>query len=250
MRASWHGKFSLGNIGFALFFMTLAFTLLIAAMNTSEAQENIAAMNQRVMQLDRAGQKAEAIALAEKTVTLSRAQFGADHKNTGILLSQLGYLYRDSGRFADAENALKTAITVLERGSGPNLDLAQAINNLGGVYLNQELYPEAEKLFQRALGLYEKLPAGKQRNIWRGNGINNLAVLYGNQANTLADNGQSIEASAAYDRVIAMLNEVIPLWTKEFGTTNANISIRCRAVARPMPRRTSSTRPKRICAKR
>ena len=224
MRASLHGKLLLGNIGFALFFITLAFTLLIATMNTSEAQENIAALNQRVMQLDRAGQKAEAIALAEKTVSLSRAQFGADHKNTGILLSQLGYLYRDSGRFADAENVLKSAIAILERGSGPNLDLAQAINNLGGVYLNQELYPEAEKLFQRALALYDKLPAGKQRNIWRGNGINNLAVLYGNQANTLTENGQTTEASAAYDRMIAMLNEVIPLWTKEFGTTNANIS--------------------------
>src|SRR5437660_12936378 len=117
MRASWHGKFLPGNIGFAFFPVTLAVTLLIATMNTSAAQENLAALNQRVMQLERAGQKAEAIALAEKTVSLSRAQLGADHKTTAILLSQLGYLYRESGRFADAENALKTAVTILERGS-------------------------------------------------------------------------------------------------------------------------------------
>ena len=119
MRASWHGKSLLGNIGFALFFITLAFTLLIAAMNTSEAQEDLAALNQQVMQLENAGRKAEAIALAEKTVNLSRAQLGADHKTTGILLSQLGYLYRESYRFADAENALKAAVAILERGSGP-----------------------------------------------------------------------------------------------------------------------------------
>ena len=90
-------------------------------------------------------------------MSLSRAQLGADHKTTAILLSQLGYLYRESGRFADAENALKTAVTILERGSGPNLELAQTLNSLGGVYLNQELYSEAEKLFQRALALYETL---------------------------------------------------------------------------------------------
>jgi CHAT domain-containing protein/tetratricopeptide (TPR) repeat protein len=225
MRASLHGKYVLGNGSRTAFLVAFAFTLLIAATGNSEAQQDdIAALNQRVMQLDRAGQKAEAIALAERTVSLSRAQFGADHKNTGILLSQLGYLYRDSGRFGDAENALKTAVAILDRGSGPNLDLAQAINNLGGVYLNQELFSEAERLFQRALALYDRLPAGKQRNIMRGNGVNNLAVLYGNQANTLAENGQVAEANAAYDRMIAMLNEVILLWTKEFGATNANVS--------------------------
>src|SRR5439155_9055005 len=130
--------------------------------------------------------------------SLSRAQLGADHKTTAILLSQLGYLYRESNRFADAENTLKAAVTILERGSGPNLELAQTLNSLGGVYLNQELYPEAESLFRRALALYDKLPAGKQRNLLRSNGINNLAVMYGNQANTLAENGKVAEANAAY----------------------------------------------------
>ena len=225
MRTSLLGKYVLGNIRFAASFLALALAFLIVTMDHSKAQQDsIATLNQRSMQLDRAGRKAEAISVAEQAVSLSRTQFGPDHRNTGILLSQLGYLYRDAGRFADAENALKTAVAVLERGSGPNLDLAQALNNLGGVYLNQELYPEAEKLFQRALALYDRLPAGKQRNIWRGNGINNLAVLYGNQANTLADNGQAAEANAAYDRMIAMLDAVIPLWTKEFGPGNINLS--------------------------
>jgi hypothetical protein len=49
--------------------------------------------------------------------------------------------------FADAENALKTAVAILERsGSGPNFELAQALNNLGGVYLNQDMFSDAEKL--------------------------------------------------------------------------------------------------------
>ena len=89
--------------------------------------------------------------------------------------------------------------------------------------MNQEAYPEAEALFKRVVTIYDKLP-DKQRDIWRGNGINNLAVLYGNQANALADNGQIAEANAAYDRMIAMLNEVIPLWSRAFGTGHPNLA--------------------------
>jgi hypothetical protein len=44
-----------------------------------------------------------------KTVAIAKQRLGADNKVTGILLSQLGNLYRDTGRFADAENVLKTA---------------------------------------------------------------------------------------------------------------------------------------------
>ncbi len=224
MCTSLHGKCVPGNIRFASSCIALAFALLIAAMGSSRAQQEIVALNQRSMQLDQAGRKAEAIVAAEQALSLSRQQLGADHKTTGILLSQLGYFYRDSGRYADSENVLKTAITILERGSGPNPDLAQAINNLASVYLNQELFPEAETLFQRVLTLYDKLPDRKQRNILRGNGTNNLAVLYGNQANTLAENGQAAEAGAAYDRMIGMLDAVISLLTKEFGAGNINLS--------------------------
>jgi len=207
----------------------LALTIAIAALITMQdasAQNDLAVMNQQVIRLYQSGQKTEAIALAEKTVAMARQRLGADNKVTGILLSQLGNLYRDTGRFADAENALKTAVTILDRaGSGPNFELAQALNNLGGVYLNQDMFSDAEKLFQRSLALYDRLPPGKQHNIWRGNGINNLAVLYGAEANAKAESGQTEQANAAYDKMIAMINDVIPLWSKEFGPTNQNISV-------------------------
>jgi tetratricopeptide (TPR) repeat protein len=135
-------------------FILLTLTLAIAALNPMQdasAQSDLAAMNQQVIRLYQSGQKTEAIALAEKTVAIARQRLGADNKVTGILLSQLGNLYRDTGRFADAENALKTAVAILERtGSGPNFELAQALNNLGGVYLNQDMFSDAEKLFQRS----------------------------------------------------------------------------------------------------
>jgi CHAT domain-containing protein/tetratricopeptide (TPR) repeat protein len=203
----------------------LAFTVCIISMPSASSQQNeLAARNNRVIQLYQAGNRGEAISLAESNVAMARSQLGPDNKVTGILLSVLGNLYRDNGRFADAENALKAAVLILEHGSGPNLDLASALTNLGGVYLNQEMFPEAETLFKRALALFDKLPADKQRDVMRGNSINNLAVLYGMQANIKAQAGQKDAANAAYDNMIAMINEVIPLWSKAFGPTSQNLS--------------------------
>ena len=138
--------------------LVIALTVLLLPMNDASAQQvqrELVALNNRVKQLWLGGQKNEAIALAEKSVELSKSGLGADNKVTGILESQLGNFYRDVGRFADAERMLKAAIPPLEKGGGPNFDLAAALNNLGGVYLNQEMFPEAEALFKRSLAIYE-----------------------------------------------------------------------------------------------
>jgi len=203
----------------------LAFPVLLLPMSNAFAQREIVEMNNQVIRLYQSGQKTEAIALAERSVEKSRATLGADNKITGTLLSQLGNFYREVGRFADAEKTLKTAVAILERnGASANLELAGALNNLGGVYLNQEMYPETEALFKRSLAVAEKLPAGKMRDYQRGNSMNSLAVVYGNQANVMAENGQTGEANAAYDKMIAMLNEVIPIWSKVFGPTNQAVA--------------------------
>jgi CHAT domain-containing protein/tetratricopeptide (TPR) repeat protein len=198
---------------------------ILSVQDAYPQQDDLAALDQRVIQLHQAGQNAEAILLAEKAVNLARTKLGPDNKDTGKLLSVLGELYRETGRFAEAESALKKAATILERGSNPNLELAQTLNSLAGVYLNQNMFSEAEELFKRALAIYATLPAGKPRNIWRGNGINNLAVLYGMKGNASAESGQPAEANLAYDQTIAMINEVMSLWSKEFGPTHQNISV-------------------------
>jgi CHAT domain-containing protein len=206
MRASCYAD----RLRFIFLVLTLAIAALIVPMQDAYAQRDLAEKNQQVIRLYQSGQKTEAIALAEQTVAIARSR--GDDKVTAILMSQLGNFYRDVGRFADAENTLKTVVAMLERsGPGSNFALAQALNNLGGVYLNQDMFSDAEKLFQRSLALYDKLPPGKEHNIMRGNGINNLAVLYGTEANAKAENGQPEQANQAYDKMIAMINEVIPV---------------------------------------
>jgi CHAT domain-containing protein len=223
MRASFlSGKPSIRNIRYRLL---IFFALSIFPMSSVFAQREIVEMNNEVIRLYQSGRKTEAIALAEKSVEKSRATLGADNKITATLLSQLGNFYREVGRYADAEKTLKTAVAILERNGAPaNLELAGALNNLGGVYLNQEMYPETEALFKRSLAVAERLPAGKMRDYQRGNSMNNLAVVYGNEANAMADNGQTSEANAVYDRMISMLNEVIPIWSRVFGPTNQAVA--------------------------
>ncbi|HEY2246776.1 MAG TPA: CHAT domain-containing tetratricopeptide repeat protein [Bradyrhizobium sp.] len=227
MRASFLSEaflFRRASLRIVLIF-TLALAALLLPMSNAFAQREIVEMNNEVIRLYQSGQKTEAIALAEKSVEKSKATLGADNKITATLTSQLGNFYREVGRFADAEKTLKTAVAILERnGAAANLELAGALNNLGGVYLNQEMYPETEALFRRSLAIAEKLPAGKMRDYQRGNSMNNLSVVYGNQANVMAENGQISEANAAYDRMIAVLNEVIPIWSKVFGPTNQAVA--------------------------
>jgi tetratricopeptide (TPR) repeat protein len=205
---------------------TLVLSALMFPMSNATAQQReIVEMNNQVIRLYQSGQKTEAISLAEKSVEKSRAGLGADNKITLTLMSQLGNFYREVGRFADAENILKTAVAGLERiGPSSNLELAGALNNLGGVYLNQDMYAETEALFKRSVAVAEKLPAGKQRDYQRGTSMNSLAVVYGLEANAMADNGQASEANATYDRMIAMLNEVIPIWSGLFGPTNQAVA--------------------------
>src|ERR1700744_5983203 len=134
--------------------------LMFPMSNASAQQREIVEMNNQVIRLYQSGQKTEAIALAQKTVDKSRTTLGSDNRVTGILLSQIGNFYREVGRYADAEKTLKTAVAVLERSGQADLqDLAGALNNLGGVYLNQDIYPEAEALFKRSVDVADKMPA-------------------------------------------------------------------------------------------
>src|SRR6201994_4362110 len=226
MRASLlSGKPALGRIRRLLIPILALSGLMFPMSNASAQQREIVEMNDQVIRLYQSGQKTEAIALAEKSVEKSRATLGADNKITATLMSQLGNFYREVGRFADAERMLKGAVATLERiGSSANLELAGALNNLGGVYLNQDMYPETEALLQRSLAVAERLPPGKMRDYQRGTSMNSLAVVYGLEANAMADNGQTGEANAAYDKMIAVLDEVIPIWSKLFAANPQNVA--------------------------
>jgi len=110
------------------------------------------------------GRYGEAIPFARKALELGEREFGPDHPTTDTLLNNLAELYREQGRYAEAElllkqaePLLKRALAIDEKAMGPDHpSVATGLNNLAELYRAQGRYAEAEPLFKRALAIYEK----------------------------------------------------------------------------------------------
>ena len=69
----------------------------------------------------------------------------------------LGNLYADQGKMAEAEKMYQRALEGYEKAWGPeHTSTLDTVNNLGNLYADQGKMAEAEKMYQRALEGYEK----------------------------------------------------------------------------------------------
>ena len=67
-------------------------------------------------------------------------------------LNNLAELYKEEGRYADAEPLCKRALAIREKALGPDhADVAQSLNNLADLYSAQGRHADAEPLYKRAL---------------------------------------------------------------------------------------------------
>ena len=75
----------------------------------------------------------------------------------GQTLNNLANVYRDQGKYGEAEDLLKRALAIREQALGANHpDVAASLVNLANVYRDQGKYGEAEGLYKRALIIAEK----------------------------------------------------------------------------------------------
>src|SRR5262249_30460191 len=92
----------------------------------------------------------------------------------------LAALYRDQGRYADAEPLYKRSLAISEKALGPtHPDVATTLNNLAEFYREQGRYADAEPLYKRALTLREKALGPDHPDV--AVSLNNLAGLYERQ---------------------------------------------------------------------
>ena len=76
------------------------------------------------------------------------------------ILAGTGKLYRDEGRYKEAEKLYGQALAMKEKALGPNdLDIAAMLDNLGGVYRDEGRFTDSEKSYKRALLIYETVLA-------------------------------------------------------------------------------------------
>ena len=97
---------------------------------------------------------------AEKSMeaALKEAErFGPEDLRLGTTLNNLAELYRDQGKYAEAEPLYKRSLVIVVKVLGPeHPGVATNLNNLGLLYTDQGKYAEAVPLYKRSLEITEK----------------------------------------------------------------------------------------------
>ena len=90
-------------------------------------------------------------------------------------LNNLAIVYRDQGKYSEAEGLYKRALVIREKALGASHpDVAQTLNNLAIVYRDQGKYGEAEGLLKRALAIREQALGANHPDVAQT--LNNLAT--------------------------------------------------------------------------
>lgn len=159
------------------------------------------AANERVLAVINSGQFEPAVRLAEQTLLRAEEAFGIDDPDTLISVTNLGHLYLEQRRYADAEPLFARALAANERVLGkehPNTLIF--VNGLGYIYLKQGRYADAEPLLVRELEATER-QLGKEHRLTLLN-VNNLGVFYKVQRRYAEAEPLHLRALAAGERVL------------------------------------------------
>jgi esterase/lipase superfamily enzyme len=121
---------------------------------------------------------------------------GPDHPNVGLPLNNLGELYGQQRRYAEAEALIKRSLSIKEKAQGPDHpDVATPLNNLALLYYARGRYSEAEPLYKRSLAIREKAQGADHPDVFVS--LINLAELYRSQ-------GRTAEAEPLFERAKAI----------------------------------------------
>jgi tetratricopeptide (TPR) repeat protein len=90
-------------------------------------------------------------------------------------------LYKNQGRYAEAEPLYRHGLAIREKAPGPeHPDVGNSLTNLGLLYLAQNRYAEAEPLYKRGLAIREKTLGSEHPDV--ATSLTNLAALNHAQA--------------------------------------------------------------------
>src|SRR6266513_2957173 len=101
----------------------------------------------------------DALPLAEKLVTLTAEQYGAEHRELVNPLANLGTTQYRMGDYKDAEDTYLRSVKIAADTGGANADrlLLRPLEGLGATYYATRQYEEASATLQRALDLSRNL---------------------------------------------------------------------------------------------
>lgn len=185
----------------------MAFLSLIAALGQMPAQAQGSqlerereALLREVDVLNAAGSHEAALQTARKLVASSDA-LGTQEPFRALALVKLSFTYRGLSRFSDAENALRQAVAVLERGNQtPDKVMAVLWGGLGDLSYRQGRLSESVDLYLRAISLAEDPASTREKE--------QLARLQLELAEVYQQRGMDVIAEPLLRKALA-LNETL-----------------------------------------
>ncbi|MDH3691696.1 MAG: tetratricopeptide repeat protein, partial [Gammaproteobacteria bacterium] len=144
--------------GFTVRVATLFLLLSVEGSMAGRSSE----LNEAIEKFDRLvreGKSQEAIPWVERAIQLAEIELDAkDPRWAGVLTHQLGAIYAELGRYAEAEPALERSLSLTKEARGnKHLDLTPILYNLAVVKIKQGRYADAEDRLSEALRLSELL---------------------------------------------------------------------------------------------
>ncbi len=145
----------------------------------------------------------------QRALELRRGQPGVPASDLAASLGELADLYLDQARYADAEQALREAMPLVDEADREGrLQLAGSLTDLGSVYRRQGRYDEADPLYRQALDI--RLSELGPRSPVVADSYNSLAILGWNR-------GRFDEAERLYLQALA-------IWEGAYGEDHADVA--------------------------
>ena len=142
----------------------------------------------------------EALSHSKRVLAMRTRELGAENPETLDSRSNLALLYRDMGRYTQAEQLLKDTLATYEKShSGEHVKILKSLDNLIGLYRLQDRLSEAEPHMLRAVALAKQKHPNRPELAAR---LTSLALLY-------RDQQRFGEAAPLMERALA-IREVAP----------------------------------------
>lgn len=131
--------------------------MLVSSSPASSQHDDVETLDNKVVQLFKAGKYTQATEVALKAVALAEKKFGNSHPALAKSLNNLASLYDVQQRYKDAEPVYIRVIEIRTKAFGEDhATLGTPLSNLAELYRKQRRYEEAEPLFERSLKILEK----------------------------------------------------------------------------------------------
>jgi tetratricopeptide (TPR) repeat protein len=181
-------------------------------------------LNQASLYLSVRGDRTGALALAEKSVALTRATRADEPLLLAAALNNLARRYSDLDRLDEAETTYREALAIEEPLLPPDdPDLAITLSNLAGVHGKRKQFANAEPLFLRAAEIMKG--AHGEESAEYGTLLSNLGQLYGEWADRSGNVGKREQERHYTTRAVAVTQAARGARHPSTGTRHSNLAV-------------------------